>query len=67
MSDKVIKRQSSSGVSDGPRDHKNMGVLLTGFLEKQNPYGKAFRKRYVVLTKDGFHWFKVLCMLSSLV
>ena len=40
-------------------ENKQLGVLLAGYLEKQNPYGKVFRRRFIVLTKEAFHWFKV--------
>jgi hypothetical protein len=62
-SEKVFKRQLSSGSIEkhsDSKDHKHqLGVLLTGYLQKQNPYGKAYRSRFVVLTQEAFHWFKV--------
>jgi hypothetical protein len=51
---------------DGGGEHKQLGVLLAGYLEKQNPYGKVFRKRFIVLTQDAFHWFKVLSVFFPL-
>jgi hypothetical protein len=48
-------------------ENKQLGVLLAGYLEKQNPYGKVFRKRFVVLTQEAFHWFKVEFSLDLLV
>lgn len=47
-------------------DNKQLGVLLAGYLEKQNPYGKIFRRRFVVLTQEAFHWFKVRTCLYFL-
>jgi hypothetical protein len=57
--------EGNSG-GDGGGDNKQLGVLLAGYLEKQNPYGKVFRKRFVVLTQDAFHWFKVRTLYSIL-
>jgi hypothetical protein len=37
-----------------------LGILFSGNLYKKNPYGKAFRNRFVILTKDNVHWFKVI-------
>lgn len=51
----------------GGSENKQLGVLLAGYLEKQNPYGKVFRKRFVVLTQDAFHWFKVPLSPTRLV
>ena len=36
---------------------KNIGVLYTGYLEKKNPVGGAFKKRFVVLTNEAIHWY----------
>ena len=38
-----------------------MGVLYTGYLKKTNPdnYIDSPKKRFVVLTHVGLHWFKV--------
>ncbi len=36
-----------------------LGVLFTGFMEKQNPAMKAkWGKRFLVLTYESFYWFK---------
>ena len=36
-----------------------LGVLFTGFMEKQNPAMKAkWSKRFLVLTYESFYWFK---------
>jgi hypothetical protein len=45
----------------GSKDKLAMGVLQTGYLIKTNPYKTLDRnkKRFVVLTHVGFHWFKV--------
>jgi hypothetical protein len=42
------------------RDKSALGVLLTGYLEKANPdaFNKQPKKRFVVLTHVGLHWFK---------
>lgn len=43
-----------------------MGVLHTGYLEKYNPSNYRTKKRFVVLTHVGLHWFKVNKRLSAL-
>ena len=36
-----------------------LGVLFTGFMDKQNPSYKAkWGKRFLVLTYESFYWFK---------
>jgi hypothetical protein len=40
-------------------DNENLVVLLSGYLEKQNPVFGGFRRRFVVLTHEAMHWFKV--------
>jgi hypothetical protein len=56
----LAKKQQKKMSFDGEGgEKKQLGVLLAGYLEKQNPYGKVFRKRFVVLTQEAFHWFKV--------
>lgn len=35
---------------------RNFGVLLTGYIDKKNPYG-GYRKRFVVLTQESIHWY----------
>jgi hypothetical protein len=37
----------------------SLGVLFAGNVEKQNPYSGVFKKRFLVLTQEGVHWFKV--------
>ena len=44
------------------KDHhknQNLGVLYTGYLEKQNPRSihGLYHKRFVVLTHESLHWF----------
>ena len=34
-------------------------MLLSAYLDKQNPVFGGFRRRFVVLTHDALHWFKV--------
>lgn len=43
---------------DKTEDSKYLGVLYTGYLDKRNPVTGSFKKRFVVLTHDAFHWFK---------
>jgi hypothetical protein len=50
---------ASSFAGDEITKQKHLGVLFTGNLEKLNPYGKMYRTRFVVLTNENFHWFKV--------
>ena len=35
-----------------------LGVLFTGYMEKQNPIRKTYSKRFLVLTHEAFYWFK---------
>jgi hypothetical protein len=42
-----------------------MGVLHTGYLEKYNPANRHTKKRFVVLTHVGLHWFKVCQCISE--
>jgi len=37
--------------------NEGLGLVLTGFMEKKNPYGR-WNRRFLVLTQEGFHWFK---------
>lgn len=52
---------TGSGGSPSKKGHKStFGVLYTGYLEKMNPQ-RSFdkpKKRFVVLTHMGIHWFK---------
>jgi hypothetical protein len=40
-------------------DSEHLVVLLSAYLDKQNPVFGGFRRRFVVLTHDALHWFKV--------
>ena len=47
----------------GPSSGKNagasgLGVLFTGYMEKQNPIRKSYSKRFLVLTHEAFYWFR---------
>jgi len=44
----------SHGMSDG----SSLGVLFTGFVHKKNPIHGALKKKFLVLTHVGVHWFK---------
>lgn len=48
-------------------ERSTLGVLYTGYLEKFNPDGwtEKAKRRFVVLTHVGLHWFKVGCGASS--
>jgi len=35
-----------------------LGVLFTGYMEKQNPIRKSYSKRFLVLTHEAFYWFR---------
>lgn len=48
MPDKGIKNTGASGL----------GVLFTGYMEKQNPIRKSYSKRFLVLTHEAFYWFR---------
>lgn len=53
---------SSGGAVSGASTSSgggSLGVLFAGYVEKQNPYSGVFKKRFLVLTQDGVHWFKV--------
>lgn len=56
--------QGVSGAG-GPSKGSNMGVLHTGYLEKYNPANRHTKKRFVVLTHVGLHWFKVCQCISE--
>ncbi len=62
--DNFMKRLSVKLTEDsGDVDHyKSLGVLYTGYLEKKsNSYYKSGSKmRFVVLTREAFHWFQVI-------
>lgn len=36
---------------------RNLGVLFTGYAEKQNPVSGVYKKRFLVLTQESLHWF----------
>jgi ABC-type sugar transport system substrate-binding protein len=55
-----MARQITGPSNTEENKQKNLGVLFAGNLDKLNPYGKTYRSRFVVLTNDNFHWFKVL-------
>lgn len=45
----VIKKKSDI--------ESNLGVLYTGYLEKQSPMTGSYKKRFLVLTQESIHWF----------
>ncbi len=51
--------QGVSGAGGPSANRSGMGVLHTGYLEKYNPTNRRTKKRFVVLTHVGVHWFKV--------
>lgn len=49
------RRDGESGQDDSAN---NLGLLYTGYLDKQNPVNGSYHVRFVVLTHDVLHWFK---------
>lgn len=49
------KRDAEAGQDDSA---KSLGLLYTGYLDKQNPTNGSYHVRFVVLTHDVLHWFK---------
>jgi hypothetical protein len=50
-----------NSTGDASKASRSLGVLYTGYLEKTTgQYGNKWKRRFVVLTHEAIHWFKVL-------
>jgi len=55
----MSKLTTTEKITKDHHKNQNLGVLYTGYLEKQNPrsLSGSYRKRFVVLTHESLHWF----------